>query len=149
MRDLQLLSLLCAGVLPPNADGIDGTWELSRVFRPGPAAAVRAVPLDSTTFLRVTFTTQAGGWVTAATERRYLGQPDRARLQGRASGEGHWLVAYRYLLPSWTRGETAAWVVGDTLRMGGNLIPGADSVEFRRVAPGAGYPAAIAEVVGP
>lgn len=149
MPDLLLLSLLCAGVPQSTADGIDGTWELSRVLRPGPAAAVRAVPLDSTTFLRVTFTTQPGGWVTAATERRYLGQPDRARLQGRASGDGHWLVAYRYLLPSWTRGETSAWLVGDTLRMGGNLIPGADSIELRRVAPGAGYPATIVEVVGP
>ncbi|MGH7644837.1 MAG: hypothetical protein ACREMR_04550, partial [Gemmatimonadales bacterium] len=140
MRHLLLLPLLCAAAPrpaprpapppPPAHSGIDGTWELSRVFRPGPVPSVRAVPLDSTTFLRITFTTQEGGWVTAATERRYLGRPDRARLQGRASGEpGHWLVAYRYLLPTWTRGEAVAWVVGDTLRMGGAIIPGADSIE--------------------
>ncbi|MGH9261045.1 MAG: hypothetical protein ACRD08_14305, partial [Acidimicrobiales bacterium] len=136
MRDLLLLPLLCAAAPahPPPTGPIDGTWDLTRVFRPGPVSAARAVPLDSTTFLRVTFTTQEGGWITAATERRYLGRPDRARLQGRAAGEpDHWLMAYQYRLPSWTRGETVAWVVGDTLRMGGTLIPGADSSEFRRV----------------
>ncbi len=151
MRALLPLLVCAAPALPPTVDaGIEGTWELSRVFRSGPAPSVRAVALDSTTFLRVTFTTQAGGWVTAVTERRHRGRPDRARLQGRAAGEpGRWRMAYRYLLPTWTRGATAAWVVGDTLRMGAALIPDSDSVEFRRVAPGAAYPAAVAEVVAP
>src|SRR2546429_9603887 len=42
---------------------IDGTWELARIFRPGPASASRAVPIDSTVYVRLTLTTMPGDWI--------------------------------------------------------------------------------------
>ena len=127
---------------------IDGTWELTRIFRSGSAPGARAVPLDSTTFVRFTVVTSTGGWIGGNMERWYLGQLERSRLNGaEAEGRGRYIVSYRLKLPVWTRGESVAWMVGDTLRLGTALVPDADSIEFRRVAEGAPYPKTVTEIV--
>ena len=137
--------------------GIDGTWELTRVFRSGPVPGVRAVPIDSTTFVRLTLSTERGGWIVGTLDRRYQGEPEHTRVQGtEAEGPGRYILSYLLHLPTWERGETVAWLVeggggvgGDTLRLGTALVPGADSLELKRVNPEAPYPGSVLELVTP
>lgn len=141
-------TLLCLMIRGTGSAPIDGTWELTRIFRTGSPPGARAVPLDSTTFVRFTVVTSTGGWIGGNMERWYLGQLERSRLNGaEAEGRGRYIVSYRLKLPVWTRGESVAWMVGDTLRLGTALVPDADSIEFRRVAEGAPYPRTVTEIV--
>src|SRR5882724_1429849 len=43
-----------------QASPLNGTWELTRIFRAGPVPATRAVPIDSTVYLRITLETHVG-----------------------------------------------------------------------------------------
>src|SRR5437660_11731045 len=127
-----LLALVLAGGGLPSP--LDGTWELARIYRTGSAPAQRAVPIDSTTFVRFTLVTSAGGWIGGTLERWYRGTPERSRLNGaEAEGRGRYVLSYVLRRPVWERGETVAWLVGDTLRLGTALVPGADSVDLQRV----------------
>ena len=68
-----------------SLSGIDGTWELTRVFRSGPVPGVHTVPIDSTTFLRLTLATQQSGRIVGTLDRRYLGEPEHTCVQGAQS----------------------------------------------------------------
>src|SRR5439155_725837 len=46
-----ILTLLLTGL---QASPLNGTWELTRIFRSGPVPSTRAVPIDSTVYLRIT-----------------------------------------------------------------------------------------------
>src|SRR5256885_12309249 len=63
---------------------IDGTWELARIFRPGPASASRAVPIDSTVYVRLTLTTMPGDWIGGRLDPPAYGQEERAENQAGA-----------------------------------------------------------------
>src|SRR5256885_5270309 len=80
---------------------IDGTWELARIFRPGPASASRAVPIDSTVYVRLTLTTMPGDWIGGGLFRRYLGKGGRAENQAGSGwpGRGRHLVRGAWLHP--------------------------------------------------
>jgi hypothetical protein len=135
-----------------QASPLDGTWELTRIFRAGRAASTRAVPIDSTVYLRITLETHAGDWISGRLYRRYRGEPDRSKVEaGPLRGEGRFIIGVEIEKPAWARARTAAWLVGgrDTLRFGTSLVPDADSLELRRVSPGAVYPASVLEVVTP
>jgi|SRR5690242_15441065 len=145
MRVLAVLLPLLTHALPSP---IGGTWELARIFRSGTAAASRAVPLDSTVFIRVTILPQPNGFILGTLERSYFGDVERSRIQGKtAEAPGRWFISYRIWKPSWERGETVLWMVRDTLRAGSALVPGADSLELRRVSDDAPYPKTILDIV--
>src|SRR3989441_7543852 len=140
-----ILTLLLQGL---QASPLNGTWELTRIFRPGPVPAERAVPIDSTVYLRITLETHVGDWISGRLYRRYRGQPDRSKVEaGPLRGTGRWIIGVELEKPVWERARTAAWLVGDTLRLGTPLVPGADSIELRRVSPDAPYPQSVLEVV--
>jgi len=143
MRMLALLLLLAR----PLGSPISGTWELARIFRTGPTAASRAVPRDSTVFLRLTIETEPNGYILGTLERSYFGDAERSRVQGKAAAPGRWFVTYRIWKPTWERGETVLWMVRDTLRAGSTLVPGADSLELRRVSDDAPYPKTVLDIV--
>lgn len=145
---------LVATLLLPalQSSPIDGTWELTRIFRAGPVASTRAVPIDSTTYIRITLETHPGNWISGRLYRRYRGEPDRSKVEaGPLRGEGRYIIGVEIEKPAWARARTAAWLVGggDTLRFGTSLVPDADSLELRRVAPDAPYPATVLNVVTP
>lgn len=144
------LILVLAPVLSrawPRAAPIDGTWELARIFRSGPVPGTRAVPIDSTTYLRLTLATQPGGWIDGRMYRRHLGQAERSRVEaGPLRGTDRYILGVEFDDRTWERARTAAWLVGDTLRTGTPLVPGADSLEFRRIRPEDPYPDSVLEV---
>src|SRR5213076_1233943 len=77
--------LLHAGQASP----LNGTWELTRIFRAGPVPSTRAVPIDSTVYLRITLETHVGDWISGRLYRRYRGEPDRSKVEaGPLRGEG-------------------------------------------------------------
>src|SRR2546425_3735946 len=140
-----ILTLLLQGL---QASPLNGTWELTRIFRPGPVPAERAVPIDSTVYLRITLETHVGDWISGRLYRRYRGEPDRSKVEaGPLRGTGRWIIGVELEKPVWERARTAAWLVGDTLRLGTPLVPGADSLELKRVQPDAPFPASVLEVV--
>src|SRR2546430_1078413 len=61
---------------------LDGTWLLTRIFRGGSPATTRAVPLDSTVYIRMSLESHTGGWVTRSLYPRYFGQPQRTQPGG-------------------------------------------------------------------
>jgi hypothetical protein len=135
---------------------IDGTWELTRIFRSGPAPATRMVPLDSTVYIRITLESHPGDWMSGRLYRRYHGEPDRSKVDaGPLRGTGRYIIGVEFDKPVSTRARTAAWLVGggqsgagsDTLRFGTSFVPDADSIELRRVKPDDPYPATVQEVV--
>jgi hypothetical protein len=143
---LLFAALAGAAQAPPIA----GTWTLARIFRSGPAPATRTVPLDSTVYVRMTVEAHAGGWLSGRLDRRYYGRPERSKIEGGPLGNtGRYILGVDLEWPASQRARTAAWFVGDTLRLGTPLVPDADSIEFRRVAPDAPDPAAVLEVVTP
>src|SRR2546421_12427063 len=73
-----------ATLLLSTAQGtpLDGTWLLTRIFRAGSPATTRAVPLDSTVYIRMSLESHTGGWFTGSLYRRYFGQPEGAKLGG-------------------------------------------------------------------
>src|SRR5579884_3729134 len=131
---LLLAAVAGAAQTPPIA----GTWALARIFRAGPAPATRAVPLDSTVYVRMTVEAHPGG------------RPERSKIEGGPLGNtGRYILGVELERPASQRARTAAWFVGDTLRLGTPLVPDADSIEFRRVAPDAPDPPTVLEVVTP
>ena len=145
---MRVLVALLPFLAAPRSAPIGGTWELARIFRTGPAPASRTVPRDSTVFIRVTIEAEPHGYILGTLERSYFGDAERSRVQGKA-GEAprRWFVSYRIWKPSWERGETVLWMVGDTLRAGSALVPGADSLELRRVSDDAPYPKTVLDIV--
>ncbi len=131
---------------------LEGTWELTRIFRSGPTATTSAVPVDSTVYLRITLETHAGDWISGRLYRRYHGEPERSKVEGGPLGHtGRWIIGVELDRPASTKARTAAWLVGggggDTLRFGTSLVPDADSLELRRIAADAPYPLTVTEVV--
>src|SRR3989442_8076968 len=76
-----VLTLLLSGL---QTASVDGTWELTRIFRAGPAPATRAVPIDSTVYLRLTLRTMPGDWIDGRLYRRYFGKEERAKIEAGA-----------------------------------------------------------------
>lgn len=128
---------------------MDGTWELVRIFRSGPAAVVRSVPTDSTVYVRLTLKVMQGEWIDGRLYRRYYGVPERSKIEaGPLRGTGRYIIGADVERPAAAKARTAAWLVGDTLlHLGTPLVPGADSIELRRVTPDAPFPASVLEVV--
>ena len=127
---------------------LDGTWELERIFRSGTTARTRAVPIDSTVYVRLTLETHPGGWMGGRLYRRYYGQPEGSKIEaGPLRGTNRFVIGVELDSPTWQRARSAAWLVGDRLRLGTPLVPDADSLEFRRVAPDAPYAHTVVEVV--
>src|SRR2546430_16799362 len=138
-----ILTLLLQGF---QASPVNGTWELTRIFRPGPGPGERAVPIASTVYLRITLETHVGDWTPGRLYRRYRGDPDRSKVEaGPLRGAGRWIIGVELEKPVWERARTAAWLVGDTLRLGTPLVPGADSIELKRVRLDAPYPQSVLE----
>src|SRR5438034_10266336 len=136
---LPWLMTLCWGALqgPP----IDGTWELARIFRSGPTAASHPVPIDSTVYLRLTLKTMPGEWI----RRRYT--VESIIEAGPLGRTGRYIIGADLDYPASQKARTAAWLVGDALRLGTPFVPDADSLELRRVSSDAPYPATVVEVV--
>jgi hypothetical protein len=127
---------------------LDGTWLLTRIFRAGTPAGTRAIPLDSTVYIRMSLESHTGGWFTGWLYRRYFGQPERTKLGGGPlRGTGRWILGADFDHPVSQQAKTAAWLVGDTLRLGTPFVPDADSLEFRRAAATAPDPTTVLEVV--
>lgn len=120
------------------------------MFRAGPAPSARAVPIDSTVFVRISLESHPGEWISGRLYRRYHGEPEHSKVEaGPLRGTGRWIIGVDIEKPASARVRTAAWLVGDALRLGTPLVPDADSIELRRVAPDAPYPATVLEVVTP
>src|SRR5881628_1229662 len=146
-RTLAAMTALCALQGAP----IDGTWELTRVFRSGAApAATRAVALDSTVYVRVTLESHPGGWISGRLYRRYYGADERSKIEGGPlRGTGRYILGVDLERPASAKARTAAWLAGDALHFGTSFVPDADSLELRRVSPDAPYPATVLDVVTP
>jgi len=131
-----------------QAAPIDGTWELARIFRSGATAGTRVVPIDSTVYVRLTLETHPGGWMGGRLYRRYFGQPEGSKIEaGPLRGTNRFVIGVELDNPTWQRARSAAWLVGTRLRLGTPLVPDADSLELRRVAPDAPYAHTVLEVV--
>ena len=127
---------------------LDGTWELTRVFRSGRAPTTHLVPIDSTVYLRITLESHPGDWISGRLYRRDHGAPDRSKVEaGPLRGTGRYIIGVELERPVWARARTAAWLVGDTLRLGTSFVPDVDSLELKRVKPDAPYPAVVQDVV--
>jgi hypothetical protein len=127
---------------------LEGTWELTRIFRAGTAPATRTVPVDSTVYLRITLETHPGNWISGRLYRRYYGEPERSKVEGGPLGRtGRYIIGVDLDKPASAKARTAAWLIGDTLRFGTSLVPDADSLELRRVGADAPYPVTVMEVV--
>ena len=127
---------------------LEGTWELTRIFRSGSEPAIRALPIDSTVYVRITLETHPGGWISGRLYRRYHGTPEGSKVEGGLLGNtGRYIIGVDLERPASARARTAAWLVGDTLRLGTSLVPDADSLELKRVGPDAPYPATVSDVV--
>ncbi len=132
-----------------QSSSIDGTWELTRIFRSGPTPGVRAVPIDSTVYVRLTLVTHPGEWLEGKLYRRYFGEPERSKVEaGPLRGTGRYVIGADLDHPTWQRARTVGWLVGDTLRLGTPFVPGADSLELKRVNFDDPYPQTVVEVTG-
>src|SRR2546430_17372366 len=68
---------------------LDGTWLLTRIFRAGSPAITRAVPLDSTVYIRMSLESHTGGWLTRYLYRRYFWPAARTKVgRGPPPGAG-------------------------------------------------------------
>src|SRR5207253_8821746 len=101
---------------PPRPTGqLQGTRELTRTFLPGPAPATRAVPIDSTVYLRITLETHPGDWISGRLYRRYHGEPERSKVEGGPLGRtGRYIIGVELDKPASAQARTAAWPVGHT-----------------------------------
>src|SRR3989449_3780545 len=132
----------------PQAARTAGAWELDRIFRWGARGRTRAVPIDSTVYVRLPLEPHRGGWMGGRLYRRYFGQPEGSKIEaGPLGGTNRFIIGVELDKPTWQRARSAAWLVGDRLRLGTPLVPDADSLEFRRVAPDAPYAHTVLEVV--
>ncbi|HKW39768.1 MAG TPA: hypothetical protein VJN39_00840 [Gemmatimonadales bacterium] len=148
MQHLGVLLAIALRLSGSQTGPVEGTWELTRAFRSGAIAAARAVPIDSSVYIRITLETHPGEWISGRMYRRYHGAAERSRVEGGPlRGTGRYILGVELERPASTRARTAAWLVGDTLRLGTALVPDADSLELRRVAADAPYPTTVVEVV--
>src|SRR5256884_9245713 len=123
-----ILTLLLQGF---QASPLNGTWELTRIFRPGPVPVERAVPIDSTVYLRITLETHVGAWISGRLYRRYRGEPDRSKVEaGPLRGEGRFIIGAGIEKPAWARARTPARPAGATPRLGTPLLPDPASLEL-------------------
>ncbi|OLD04717.1 MAG: hypothetical protein AUI99_02430 [Gemmatimonadetes bacterium 13_1_40CM_3_69_22] len=140
-----VLTLLLSGL---QTASVDGTWELTRIFRAGPAPATRTVPIDSTVYLRLTLRTMPGDWIDGRLYRRYFGKEERTKIEaGPLRGTGRYIIGADLERPASMKARTAAWLIGDTLRLGTPFVPDADSLELKRVRAEQPYPTTVIEVV--
>ena len=129
---------------------VDGTWELVRIFRTGPKAVTRLVPIDSTTYLRLTLASHPGGWLSGSVYRRHHGDAERSKLGGGMLGDTRrYALSADFDRPLKEDAHTAAWAAGPLLRLGTSFVPDADSLELKPVTANAPYPTAVWEVVTP
>src|SRR2546425_10870417 len=139
------LTLLLSGWQPAP---VDGAWELARISRAGPASATRAVPIDSTVSLRLTLRTMPGDWIDGRLYRRYFGKEERSKIEaGPLRGTGRYIIGADLERPASMKARTAAWLIGDTLRLGTPFVPDADSLELKRGPAEQPYPTTVIEVV--
>src|SRR5207249_10393127 len=109
-----------------QAAPVEGTWELTRIFRAGPAPATRTVPIDSTVYLRLTLRTMPGDWIDGRLYRRYFGKEERTKIEaGPLRGTGRYIIGADLERPASMKARTAAWLIGDTLRLRPALGPDA------------------------
>src|SRR5207249_9180001 len=112
---------------------IDGTWELARIFRSGTTARTRAVPIDSTVYVRLTLETHPGGWMGGRLYRRYYGQPEGSKIEaGPLRGTNRFVIGVELDNPTRQRARPAAWLGGERLRLCTPPLPDADSLGVRR-----------------
>src|SRR5439155_26865791 len=91
-----------------QASPIDGTWELTRIFRGGRAATTRAVTLDSAVYVRITLESHRNGWISGRLYRRYHAEPDRSKVEaGPLRGTGRATSGGEPEKPVWERAPTA------------------------------------------
>src|SRR5436309_15220179 len=101
-----VLTLLLSGL---QTASVDGTWELTRIFRAGPAPATRAVPIDSTVYLRLTLRTTPGDWIDGRLYRRYFGKEERTKIEAEPlRGTGRYTMAADLGRPASTKDRPAA-----------------------------------------
>src|SRR5256885_14750878 len=104
-----------ATVLLWTAQGtpLDGTWLLTRIFRAGNSATTRALPLDSTVYIRMSLESHTGGGVTGLLYPRHFGQPPRTKLGGGPlPGTGRWVMGRGLVHPVAPEAKTAASPLG-------------------------------------
>src|SRR5881227_2132151 len=70
-----------------QASPLNGTWELTRIFRAGPVPSTRAVPIDSTVYLRITLETHVGDWISGRLYGAIGASPIGAKSKPAHSGE--------------------------------------------------------------
>jgi hypothetical protein len=127
---------------------LDGSWELTRICRSGPSAAPRAVPLDSTVYVRLSLDSQYRRLVHGSVVP-LLPRPSGTHQaeRGTAARDGRWILSADFDHPVSMQAKAAAWLVGGTLRLGTPFVPDADSIALRRVRGEAPYPPTVLEVV--
>src|SRR5260370_18042434 len=115
---LSLGTVAALVVLGIQSAPIDGTWRLTRIFRSGPAAARRAVPIDSTVYLRLTLESHRGGWISGWLNRRYHGGPERTKVEAAPlRGSARYIIGAELEPPAAAEARTAGRLVGETLRL--------------------------------
>src|SRR2546429_4742635 len=103
---------------------LDGTWLLARISRGGRPATTRAVPLDSTVYIRMSLESHTGGGFTGSLYRRYFGQPQRTKLGGGPlRGPGPWILGADLDHPPSPEAKTAARPGGEPLPLGTPSLP--------------------------
>ena len=127
---------------------LDGTWELTRLFRTGVQSGAHVLPIDSSTYLRLSLESHPGSWLSGTVYRRFHGDAEKSKLVGGALGStGRYALSADFDRPLKSDVRTAAWRAGDHLMIGTGFVPDADSAELRAVTRGAPYPTTVTEVV--
>src|SRR5438132_11442542 len=142
------LSVVFAALLCSLSQAVllNGTWELARIFRSGTTARTRAVPIDSTVYVRLTLETHPGGWMGGRLYRRYYGQPEGSKIEaGPLRGTNRFVIGVEVANCTRPRARLAAWLVGTRLRLGTPPVPDAGSPQFRPLPPAAPHRPPVAE----
>src|SRR2546427_5399985 len=102
-----------------RAARIGGTWELARISRSGATGRTRAVPIDSTVYVRLTLETPPGGWMGGRLYRRYFGQPEGSKIEaGPLGGTNRFIIGVGLGKPTWQPAPPAHRPVGNPLAPG-------------------------------
>src|SRR5437016_14091650 len=89
-----------------------------------------------------------GEWIAGRLYRRYYGKEERSKIEAGPLGRtGRYIIGADLDYPASQKARTAAWLVGDALRLGTPFVPDADSLELRRVSPDAPDPPTVLDVV--
>jgi hypothetical protein len=149
-HSLVLIAMISGAPVAGHSQGtvLEGTWELTRLFRADGQPGAHVLPIDSSTYLRLTLESHPGSWVSGSVYRRFHGDVEKSKLVGGALGStGRYALSADFDRPLKSEVRTAAWRVGDRLMIGTGFVPEADSAELRAVTPGAPYPTTVTEVV--